>query len=100
MYCKSLQVGQRRDVRDRVVGQVERLEIDQVLDRLQVDDLVLGELEQRQVLALLKTGQVLDAFLGSLQDVHVLELLVGQLDVGLVLQDAPDGGFQVLVGKG
>ena len=38
-------------------------------------------------------------FSGGLQDVDVLELLVGQLDLGLVLQDVADGGLEVLVGK-
>ena len=61
--------------------------------------LFLVELQQRQVLALLQAGQVLDLLAGRLQDVDVLELLVGQLDLGLVLEDVADRGLEVLVGE-
>ena len=65
MYWSPFRFGQRGDVLDRVVGQVERLEVGQVLERLQVGDLVLGQLEQGQVLALLQAGQVLDVLPGA-----------------------------------
>ena len=37
---------------------------------------------------------------GRLEEIDVLELLVGQLDLGLVLEDVADGGLEVLVGEG
>src|SRR5262249_40156814 len=90
--------GQRGQVGDLVVRQVQPLEVGQFLQGGQVGDLVLGEVQLGQVLALFQAGQVLDALLGGVEHENVGQELLGQLALG-VLEGGPQGGFQVLVGN-
>ena len=61
--------------------------------------LFLSSLSQRQVLALLQAREVLDVLAGRFQEIDILEFLIGQLDLGLVLEHVADRGLEVLVGE-